>query len=232
MIRRTNLELHSCSLIDDNRKILLSLLSEWFYEPLNIERLLEWKLVLQQPWASDLVLEYPLIKPLLERLEKEEVSELQEQLQDEYQAIFNVFNDQGKILAHPWESYYVEQNPTELNSSTYQMRHKLHEFDLRYQMDSFLPEDHISVQLDFLIYLLDYTHAAELNKNFTDFEKGIYTEYWLLKDHLLKWIPAFCDDIQKANSKSIFASLAKLLIQVLEEDYEYVRSLKDGMENE
>lgn len=64
------------------------------------------------------------------------------------------------------------------------------------------PEDHIAVELAFMGYLCRENCSPGLQRSF-------------LHDHLLKWVPRFCDDIFKKSRSDFFRGIGKLTIGFL-----------------
>lgn len=221
----------SRDLLTEERRILYQFFSEIYYTPQTIEQLNNWKNVLDEDWIINLRETYPAFNEFFSTIEREDLSLLASQWEKEYQSIFNIYNSEGKILAPLWESYYTSYDHSLFSKSTFILRNKLHEFGLQYKLESTYPEDHLSVQLDFLNYLLDFTSQAMKTNDSFSYERGIYNQIWLIKDHLLRWLPLFIKKLELANNQSIYYPLSILLLEVLQEDLDLVKFYKEEIEN-
>jgi len=225
-------EMPSDLLIDSERKILYQLFCEIFYEPISKGQLEYFKTNINEDWIFAIKEAYPAFYHFFNKVEEVEVDILYNELKQEYQSICYIFNADGRVQAPIWESYYTSADHSLFSNATYILRNKLHEFNLQYEQENSHPEDHLAVELDFLYYLIDFTNMAYHNKDYASYEKGVYTQYWLLKDHLLKWVPLFVKKIELANKESIYFSLSKLLLEILKEDLQWIKILKGGIEND
>nr|WP_275411170.1 molecular chaperone TorD family protein [Bacillus sp. B15-48] len=149
-----------------------------------------------------------------------------------YLATFNVLNETGRIPAPPWESVYTTNDQSMFGDSVYQIRRQLEGFGLEFINKNSEPEDHIAIELEFMMYLNRYTLTALQDENEGNYAKGIYTQYWLHKDHFHRWIHSFTKNIVSANTTSFYKGIAQLLRSFVDEDYEYIKSIKEGLDNE
>ena len=219
-------------LIDSERKMLYQLFCEIFYEPISKAQLEYFKANINEDSILTIKEAYPAFYQFFNKIEELDVDVLYNQLKQEYQSIFSIFNAEGQVQAPIYESYYTSADHSLFSSTTYSLRNKLHQFNLQYEQENSHPEDHLAVELDFLYFLIEYTNKAYINNDYISYEKGVYTQYWLLKDHLLKWLPLFVRKIEFANKDSIYFSLSTLLLEILKEDLEWVKILKEGIEND
>lgn len=158
--------------------------------------------------------------------------DIMEQLEkDAYLATFNLLNDRGRIPAPPWESVYVTRDQTMFGDPVFQLRNQLNYFGLKFTDENREPEDHIAVELEFMCYLNNYTHKAIITGNEESYLKGIYTQYWLHKEHFNHWIQAFTNDILASNTSHFYKGLAELLRAFVSEDFNYMKSLKEDLDN-
>ena len=80
--------------------------------------------------------------------------------------------------------------------------------------------------------MINHTSDAAKSNNKFEFERGIYNQYWLLKEHLTKWIDPFAKDIHSSETTTFYKGIAELLALFVAEDFEYIKSLKEELENE
>lgn len=80
--------------------------------------------------------------------------------------------------------------------------------ELVFEEDTSLIPDHISVELLFMSYLIE-NGIADLQEGF-------------LEDHLIKWVPALCDDIYKRAHTAFYKEVANLLKEFILSEGELV----------
>jgi len=83
--------------------------------------------------------------------------------------------------------------------------------------------DHISAELEFMYYLC-YMENESLKKR----DKKHTTKYRemqrkFLKEHIIKWIPYFCDDVMKESRLEFYREAARLLKEFIEREIKFLR---------
>lgn len=225
----TNSELLS---LDANRRQLYSFLSIVFNGPLSMETLKYWKENLSSEFFSAVAEDNENLQIFFDELENKELEAIFNREKEAYLATFDLFNPQGKIPAPPWESVYVTSDRALFGDPVIHIRQKLHQFGLRFIKENSEPEDHIAIELEFMTFLINHTSDAAKSNNKFEFERGIYNQYWLLKEHLTKWIDPFAKDIHSSETTTFYKGIAELLALFVAEDFEYIKSLKEELENE
>lgn len=145
----------------------------------------------------------------------------------EYNRLFNILNDESRVLAPPWESVYVTNDGTMFGKPVFQIREKLHEFNLQFKHENKEPEDHIATELEFMAYLIAYSLRAFKEKNESDFLKGIYNQYWLVNNHLLQFINEFKNKIISNTESTLYKGAAELLVTFIKDEHKYLQELKE-----
>ncbi|KOP81300.1 molecular chaperone [Cytobacillus solani] len=227
----TSLCANNQSTVSFQRKLVYEFLIVGFKEPLSIETLQRWKDMLHTSDLSVLAEGNIHLNTFFTELKEENVNEVVEKEKNEFFRIFNVFNDKGEIPAPPWESVYVTKDQTMFGETVFQLRDKLHQFGLRFINENEEPEDHIAIQLEFMLYLLQYTEKAFEERQKDDFTKGIYNQYWLLTNHLMQWVKPFTKDIHSSSTSVFYKGIATLLLDFIDEEFEYIKSFKEVLEN-
>lgn len=228
----TTLLIDNQSSVYRQRETIYEFLNIALKEPLSLETLQLWKDMLLTSDSFVLAEENPYLNQFFNLLAKENVNEIAKKEKEEYLRIFNVFNDTGDIPAPPWESVYVTKDQTMFGNPVFQIRAKLHEFGLQFINENQEPEDHISIQLEFMLYLLEYTEKAYEERNKDDFTRGIFNQYWLLNHHLMQWIHPFTKDILSSTKSHFYKGIATMLLDFIVEEFEYIKNFKEGLENE
>lgn len=172
------------------------------------------------------------LQQFFKELNNKNITEVAQREKEVFHSIFNVLNESGKIPAPPWESVYVTRDKSMFGDPVFQLREKLHEFGLQYKNENKEPEDHISIELEFMSFLVEYSMNAFEARNEDNFLKGVFNQYWLLDNHLIQWIHPFTKDILSSSNSSFYNGIATLLVNFLEEEMEYIRDLKEDLNND
>lgn len=119
-----------------------------------------------------------------------------------------LFLGPGKLAAPPWESVYRSKEKLTFGEHTLAVRAVYRSFGLEYARKNQEPDDHISTELEFMAWLCRQA-AAPLADGaqapaYSQAQRGF------LQDHLLAWVPAFCQDIQDNGRTVFFRQLAAL----------------------
>nr|WP_239094048.1 molecular chaperone TorD family protein [Bacillus sp. B15-48] len=143
-----------------------------------------------------------------------------------------LFVGPGVIPAPPWESVYRSRERLLFGEQTLKLREKLRSFDLHFEGDGHEPEDHIATELEFMGYLIQTTINAIISQDEEQFLKAIQTQFSLLEEHLLKWVPPFVEDILSSTPSSLYKGSALFLQDLIHEDYQYMNQLKEVLDYE
>ncbi|WP_176699867.1 TorD/DmsD family molecular chaperone [Neobacillus massiliamazoniensis] len=149
-------------------------------------------------------------------LSKEQISKEQE----EYQRLFV---GPGPLGAPLWESYYRSKEKLLFEKWTYQIREYYHRFGLQSMKENNEPDDHLLLELEFMVYLSDLFLEENSNEKMIEL---ITTQITFIENHLLKWIPSFCNRIIQNTNSQLFLGAAMLLYDFLEFDLQSLRELK------
>ena len=121
----------------------------------------------------------------------------------------------------PYESVYRDEAGRVFGALTVNVHQEYRRFGL--DLSSGLenePPDHISFELEFM-YLLCRREAEAWEKNDEDQALRLgYAERNFLAEHLLLWLPRFCDEIRKHDQLGLFSSLADLTEGWVNFDYQ------------
>lgn len=216
----------------NERYTIYSFLKTALEKPLTNEILKNWKVNFTTEFIDILTDGNEELSQFFRDLKTMDLTELEQQEKDKYLATFNLLNKTGKIPAPPWESVYVTKDQSMFGEPVFQIRRKLAEFGLQFIDENKEPEDHIAFELEFMCYLINYTIVSLEEGNEDEYLKGFYSQYWLHKEHLNQWILPFTNDIQSSETSLFYKGIAKLLLMFVEEDFEYIKFFKEGLENE
>lgn len=92
--------------------------------------------------------------------------------------------------------------------------------------ESFLPEDHLSFELEFMAYCGEKAVEALRQNDLATFKDLIETQQEFLKTHLLNWVPAFCNDVRKLSRTIFYNGVADGTQGFLEADLEFLQNLE------
>lgn len=131
----------------------------------------------------------------------------------------------GKLPAPPWESVYVTKERLIFTESTIKVRSAY----LEYQ---FLPanypheaDDHIAIELDFMLRLSKLSLEHFENGNTKKFEKVLSDQKVFLEEHLLNWVGDFANQIQSSKTHYFYPQMASLALWILRNDYAVLKEL-------
>ncbi len=140
-------------------------------------------------------------------------ADYQERLQSDFDRLFA---GPGHLEAPPWESVYRSKERLVFSEQTLAVREFYRSFGLKIKKRYSEPDDHISLELEFMAWLCK--QAAEPNLIQDKIGFYIFGQNRFLTEHLLAWVPALCDDIKRAAESDFFRGLAVLTTQWLTDD--------------
>ncbi|WP_042349774.1 TorD/DmsD family molecular chaperone [Bacillus massiliigorillae] len=218
--------------ISKEREAIYTFLRVSLQCPLTIEILQHWKNHLSFEFKSILSEGNKELGSFFESLDRKKLETIIEEEKEAYLATFYVFNEEGKVPAPPWESAYVTRDKSLFGEPVFQIRKRLADFGLQYIHENTDPDDHIAIELEFMNFLINYTLSAKEEGRDDEYAKGVYTQYWLMKEHLNRWITPFTKDILSSNTSPFYKGIALLLSLFVEEDFEYIKTIKEDLDNE
>ncbi|MGD8191581.1 TorD/DmsD family molecular chaperone [Brevibacillus ginsengisoli] len=157
------------------------------------------------------------------------VDQIAKQEQEEFQRLFIGPNE---LPAHPWESVYRSAERILFDETTFLFRQKLHENGLKYLKENNEPEDHISIQLSFMAYLIEQQIQALQENNDEEFCRKVNAQVAVLQDHLNQWVFEFTNNLLVATDSLLYQGAAKLLRDFLKADTAYVSDIKGAIAHE
>lgn len=214
------------------RATIYSLLKVGFEGPITIDSLKLWKDSFYPEFIEVLMDQNEYFADFFEDIKTTNLETIEKRERAAYLATFNLLNQEGKVPAPPWESVYVTQDQTLFGKPVFQLRTQFDHFGLSFIDKNSNPEDHIAVELEFMCYLIDYTWEAYISGDESAYTKGIYTQYWLHKEHFQHWIHSFTNHIRLSETSRFYKGLAELLRVFLSEDFEYINLLKEELDHE
>lgn len=114
-----------------------------------------------------------------------------------------LFEGPGAMGAPPWESVYRTEEQVLFGPTTFQVRQAYQRWGLGLERPGREPEDHIALELDFLVYLTERMAADE----------GAAAERErFLREHLLVWVAPFAGLLEDGAATAFYQGIAKLLV--------------------
>jgi TorA maturation chaperone TorD len=113
-----------------------------------------------------------------------------------------------ELLAPPYGSVYLEKERSVMGSSTIGVKKIYEQEGLLVDQESHELPDHISVELEFVHYLIGRELAALESGNRREAIDYIQKQKHFLYDYVLPWAPSLCADILKNTESEYFTSLA------------------------
>jgi len=91
------------------------------------------------------------------------------------------------------------------------------------------PQDHLGVELKFMAFLCHDESVACTKQNSTKEVAALRdAQRQFLQDHLLAWVPAYCERLQREAQEDFYAAAASLTAELLGEDYALLQESGSG----
>jgi anaerobic sulfite reductase subunit A len=148
-----------------------------------------------------------------EKIPSEDLDNLDVQLAADYARLFL---STKKVPAHPSESVYREGMMMQYSRDEVLKTYWSFKVDKKAEFRD--TEDHIAVELSFMMYLCGKTVDALKNKNKKEAEKYLLGQEDFLEGHLAKWIPKFVQDILNTAKTPFYRGIAALTRDYIEMD--------------
>lgn len=132
-----------------------------------------------------------MLEKYLSAIDEKDIDKVIEELSVDYARLF--------LLAggvHPYESVHLGKEGLVMEKPWEEVREAYRKAGLAKGEKEKEPEDHIAMELAFMSYLCD--------------EEEFRTQKEFLDEHLLKWIPKFCDDVAQKAESEFYRGIAKL----------------------
>ena len=145
---------------------------------------------------------FRLLNEFREKSKDESVDELHEDLVDEYTLLFI---GPHRLPVLPYESWWVDGKL--MGESLLKVKRDYRKEGIVKARDYAEPEDHIAFELKFMHYLCEEELAAV---NGERLKECLNTQKDFLTDHILIWVPDFCDALYKCELSEFYKCIAKL----------------------
>jgi TorA maturation chaperone TorD len=121
-----------------------------------------------------------------------------------------LFVGPGKLLAAPWESVYFDRDRLLFQGVTLQVRDWYARFGLEIASGYREPEDHIGMEFGFLAHLSRLSLQALEAGDSARFEELLQAQRDFLSQHMLRWVPKWCREMDASARTDFYKGLARL----------------------
>ena len=148
------------------------------------------------------------------------------QIQREYEEHHRLFVGPGPLVAPPWESYYRSREQLLFEEWTYQIREQYHHFGLKYKNENNEPDDHLLLELEFMLFLIDSCLRETRAEKIVEL---ISSQITFLENHLTIWVPFFCKRIIENTSSQFYLGAAMMLEDLLSFDLTTLLEVREAL---
>jgi len=149
-----------------------------------------------------------------------------EQINKEKEEYQRLFIGPGPLAAPPWESYYRSKEQMLFEEWTYQIREQYHQFGLQFMKENKEPDDHLLLELEFMIFLTDKSMQEARPERILEL---IVSQINFLEKHLTIWIPFFCERVIENTNSQLYLGAAMLLEDFLSFDLTSLLELGEAL---
>ena len=161
-----------------------------------------------------------------DKIDSHNLDDLQIQLAADYARLFLSIN---KIPPHPSESVYREGTMMQYYRDEVLKVYWSFGVDKRKEFTE--PEDHIAVELSFMMYLCEKAIEALKKGNTKGFRKYIQGQNDFLEAHLVRWVPKLEKDVVDTAKTPLYRAIAVLTREYIDVDLSIVRELLEEFQN-
>lgn len=133
-----------------------------------------------------------------------------------------LFLNAGDHPAHPYESVYASPERLLMQEARDQVRQAYADAGLGRSEKWHEPEDHISMEMEFMSHLCFRTSAAIEKEDFESAHLHNQAQLNFLEQHLLLWVPQFCGDLIGNATTDFYRALGFLVRDFLRFERETV----------
>ena len=141
----------------------------------------------------------------------------------------SLFIGPDKLPAPPWESVYRSKERVLFQESTLKVRRAYMEYGFLPSNYPHEADDHLAIELDFMVHLSKMTLDCFEEEKFDDAAKLISSQKEFLDEHLLTWISDFAGDAQNSKTRFFYPQSAVLMEQILQVDRVVIEEVMDHL---
>jgi TorA maturation chaperone TorD len=131
----------------------------------------------------------------------------------------------GNKAAYPYEGLYVvgSQGFAKVGDSVSQL---FKQAGFRYTKDRTAMPDHIAHELEYMQFITGLELLAVREGKAEQVQGYLAQQLDFLEEHLLKWTPAFAQEIKRFSQSGFYQALADLLLAYLNHDHSFLVSMQ------
>jgi len=134
-----------------------------------------------------------------------------------------LFVGPGRPKAPPWESFYRTEERIMVSRYTLEVRTCYERFGLELENRDSEPDDHIGLEMEFMAHLCERCVQGLQSGDKGMVEEALLAQSRFLDEHMLVWVPEFCNKVACAAETGFYRGMARLTEGFLDWD----RSLLD-----
>ena len=170
---------------------------------------------------ADLTDGFRLLKEFMERNKGREVDALHEDLLEEYTLLFI---GPFRLPVEPYEAWWVSGK--RLGEPLVKVKADYRKAGIVKSHEYTEPEDYIGLELKFMHHLCEEALSTDSRKRLIECLK---LQRSFFDDHILKWVPSYCDALYYYKRADFFKSIAKLTKGFVLLDDTVIRDLLDSV---
>jgi TorA maturation chaperone TorD len=120
----------------------------------------------------------------------------------------------------PYEAVYVSEHPEMALPILRQVSQFYKKLGLIFHLKE--RADFIGLEMDLMRYLVEEERKARETENHDEMMKYLVLEQEWLQDHMLRWIPMFCEELHNHASIDFYKSITAIASQYLHDDLRYL----------
>ncbi|WP_231689607.1 TorD/DmsD family molecular chaperone [Bacillus sp. FJAT-27245] len=137
-----------------------------------------------------------------------------------------LFIGPGTLPAPPWESFYRSSEQMLFDDVMYEVRQHFHREGLWFVKENNEPDDHLAVELEFMLTLIiKGIHVEEEHEFFIILEK----QRDFLSKHLGQWIGDFGKRLAESTDSKLYKGAAILAADFIANDLDFLNELVEGL---
>ncbi|MCJ7567034.1 MAG: molecular chaperone TorD family protein [Anaerolineales bacterium] len=117
---------------------------------------------------------------------------------------------QSQLGIYPYESVYTSKEKLIMQEARDQVVQLYRQEGLDRAADYREPEDHIALELEFMAYLSQKTIDALQDGEGEEVVRFLEKQKLFLEEHLMNWVPAFCEDMEQIAQTDFYTATAKI----------------------
>ena len=129
-------------------------------------------------------------------------------IRQEYTRLFLAYHP--RVPCPPYESVYVTGNRVLYSDEVSEVLAIMRRRGLAVSENFREPPEHVASELDLAAYLLHGAYRAALRKDYEEVDSYL-ADYFSLLGHLYRWVPRFCECVEKKSREELYRVAARTL---------------------